>query len=168
MFELRNILASLGSRIAAAFFVHVAAVAILSSNANACSPGPDALYPKSAKDASAVFFGEVVKAEIVAGSFSEIEGVKLVQLDFEVKESFKGKLPDKVTILTHDAYMGGCGAPFLVGMPYFVVAMPLANELTQEPATKNAVGYVMVFNVEDLPLYPPKLSERLKELRAMR
>jgi hypothetical protein len=168
MVEFRNVLASWGSRVAAAFFVAVVGVVVLTSNANACSPGPDAFYPKSAKDASAVFFGEVVKAEIVAGSFAEIEGVKLVQVDFEVKESFKGKLPDRVSVLTHDAYMGGCGAPFLVGMPYFVVAMPFSNELTQEPATKNAVGYVMVFNVEDLPLYPPKLSGRLKELRAMR
>jgi hypothetical protein len=161
-------ISNLGSRIAAGLFVQVIGIFALGNNAVACSPGADAFYPKSAKEAVAVFYGEAIRAEIVGNSVLSSDDVKFVQVDFVVRESFKGKLAKKVSVLTHNAYMGGCGAAFIVGVSYFVVAMPFSGELTREPATKNALGYVMVFNVEDLPAYPPALNERLKALRDMR
>jgi hypothetical protein len=152
----------------AAFFVLAISVVAVSKSTIACSPGPDALYPKSTKEAVAVFYGEAIRTEIVGNSVLSSDEVKLVQVDFIVGESFKGKFAKKVSILTHNAYMGGCGAAFIVGVPYFVVVMPFSSELPREPITQNALGYVMSFNVEDLPLYRPALEERLKVLRDMK
>ena len=157
-----------GSRIAAAFFVLLIGVVALSNIAIACSPDPEGLYPKSAKRAVAVFYGQAIKSEIVRDSILSWGDVKLVEVDFDIQESFKGKLPKKASIFTHSDYSGGCGAPFVVGVRYFVVVLPFPNEFPLEAVPKNALGYVLVFNVEELPPDPPALAKRLKTLREMR
>jgi hypothetical protein len=118
MFELRNILTSLGSRIATAFFVLIIGTVTTCNTAIACSKLPEASTVDIFKQADVVFKGTVVAAESVDLPMDEDipDGlVYAVKLRWQVEEMYKGQLEKEDWAIT--TYFCG-GVRVTVGEPY--------------------------------------------------
>jgi hypothetical protein len=174
MFELRNILKSLGSRIAAAFFVLIIGTLTICNTAIACSKLPEVSTIDIFKQADVVFRGTVVAAESVDLPNGEDipDGlVYAVKLRWHVEEMYKGQLEKEDWAIT--TYICG-GVRITVGQPYIFSLSKYEVEdfddeaskrwLKENPNMKWSLDERGTKGVFDEPLEYERLSKEFKKL----
>jgi hypothetical protein len=144
----------------------------------ACSPGPDFTFKKAFEEASLVFRGLATETKL--NSFvpppgpmpgedlasGDAKGRGLIDVKYELLETFKGQPDPNGIITTTAAIMGGCGVPIIPGWQVLFVVTPFEKDTPPEVADKSQ-GLIWVFSSGMLPAYAPRLEEALTEVRSL-
>jgi hypothetical protein len=178
MVELRNILASLGSRIAAAFFIPLAFWSTLISAGHACSPPRSPPAPEKVfQDSIAVFKGVVTSAELIDVSefaielgpvgedlnVKELKSLPIVKVRWRVEEVFKGRLIEGQSAWI--AYIMCVDHLIVVGLPYMFSIKRSDDALTKRLMEQHPdmIGYIAVDGTAGIQDEGGLTYERLEE-----
>ncbi len=156
----------------------VLAATIFPASALACSQAPEQTFEKMFGDAPLVFRALVTETRLNAyvdpgmvveqGSMGhgDARGRYLVDIKYEVLETFKGEPKPDGVITTTTAVMGGCGLPVLAGWQFLFVVAPFDKDAPKR-VSEGSQGMVWVFSSEMLPDFKPRLDEALEEVRTL-
>lgn len=144
----------------------------------ACSPAPGFTFEKAFNEASLVFRGVVVEArlndfvdpryatETDPKGHGDPKGRNVLDVRYELLETFKGAPAAKGTVSTNTEIMGGCGLPVLPGWQFLFVVKPFEPDVPKD-VSAGSQGYVSIISSNMLPPDKAALDEELADVRAL-